>query len=93
MVRTQFLHDEQHFGWESIEAMLAREVLRMTQNRLPRVPGLKENHVYRDPWTWLNVKPADIMQVRSILINFIELWIVLVLLNISIFVFNSKNMY
>ena len=89
----KFLHDEQHFGWENIEAMLAREVLRRTQNRLPRVPGLKESHVYRDPWTRLNVKPAKIMQVRSILINFIELWIVLVLFNISVFVFNSKNMY
>ena len=62
-----FLHDGQHFGWETIEAMLAREVQRIKQNNLPRVPGLKESHVFRDPWTRLNVKPAKIMQVMNVI--------------------------
>ena len=56
----------------------------------PSCTGPKESYVYRDPWT---LKPAKIMQVRSMLIDFIELWIILVLLNISVFVFYSKNMY
>ncbi len=43
--------------------MLKREVERMRTNNLVRVPGLRENHVYRDPWTRLNVKPAKVMQV------------------------------
>lgn len=51
------------FGWQSIEAMLDREVQRKKNDQLPRVPGLKENFVYRDSWTRLNVKPAKIMQV------------------------------
>ena len=51
------------FGWGAIEDMLKREVERMQTNKLVRVPGLKENYVYRDPWTRLNVKPAKIMQV------------------------------
>ena len=51
------------FGWEAIEDMLKREVSRMQRNELPRVPGLKESYVYRDPWTRLNVAPAKIMQV------------------------------
>lgn len=49
------------FGWKAIEDMLSREIQRKKQNELPRVPGLKENFVYRDPWTRLNVKPATIM--------------------------------
>lgn len=51
------------FGWEPIEDMLHREVQRKKNSQLPRVPGLKENYVFRDPWTRLNVKPAKIMQV------------------------------
>lgn len=51
------------FGWRSIEDMLKREVQRMKKDELVRVPGLKENYVYRDSWTRLNVKPAKIMQV------------------------------
>ena len=34
------------FGWEPIEDMLHREVQRKKNNQLPRVPGLKENHVF-----------------------------------------------
>ena len=45
------------FGWQSTEAMLDREVQRKQSDQLPRVPGLKENYVYRDSWTRLNVKP------------------------------------
>ena len=51
------------FGWKAIEDMLKREVERMKKNELVRVPGLRENFVYRDSWTRLNVKPAKIMQV------------------------------
>ena len=61
----KFLHDDECFGWQSIEGMLAREVKRISQNCLPRVPGLKESHVFRDPWTRLNVKPAKIMRVHG----------------------------
>ena len=51
------------FGWQAIEGLLQREVARIQSNMLPRVPGLKESFVHRDPWTRLNVKPAKIMQV------------------------------
>ena len=51
------------FGWKAIEDMLKREVETMKKSELVRVPGLKENYVYRDSWTRLNVKPAKIMQV------------------------------
>ena len=60
-----FEKDGISFGWTAIEDMLSREVQRKKQNQLPRVPGLKENFVDRDPWTRLNVKPAKIMQVCS----------------------------
>lgn len=43
--------------------MLKREITRISENKLPRVPGLKESYIYRDSWTRLNVKPAKIMQV------------------------------
>ena len=59
----KFLHKGAYFGWETIESMLVREVQRIKENCLPRIPGLKESYVYRDPWTRLNVKPAKIMQV------------------------------
>ena len=60
---SNFFHNGEYFGWEIIEAMLTREVQRINQNQLPRIPGLKESYVFRDPWTRLNVKPAKIMQV------------------------------
>lgn len=59
----RFTHETIPFGWEAIEKMLTREVTRIQKNQLPRVPGLKESYVHRDPWTRLNVKPAKIMQV------------------------------
>lgn len=65
----KFIHDEIQFGWEAIQDMLAREVSRIKRNELPRVPGLKESYVHRDPWTRLNVKPAKIMQVLYLLHN------------------------
>ena len=58
-----FVHNDVNFGWEAIEGMLGREVTRIKDNKLPRVPGLKESYVYRDAWTRLNVMPAKIMQV------------------------------
>ena len=68
----KFALDGENFGWESIEDLLVREVKRISQNHLPRVPGLKESHIFRNPWTRLNVKPAKIMQVQKIevVINF-----------------------
>ena len=46
----------------------------MKMNELVRVPGLKENYVFRDSWTRLNVKPAKIMQVyTSILCSYMYL--------------------
>ena len=62
----KFKMDGVLFGWDSIEEMLQRELERKKNNQLSRVPGLKENYVYRDPWTRLNVKPAKIMQVHTI---------------------------
>ncbi len=52
--------DAHPFSWEVIEGLLDRELKR---GQMCRVPGLKENFVYRDSWTRLNVKPAKIMQV------------------------------
>ena len=57
------LYASRSIGWRAIEDMPKREVERMKNNELVRVPGLKENYVYRDSWTRLNVKPAKIMQV------------------------------
>lgn len=56
------------FGWDPLIQMLHREVRRKKNNQLPRVPGLKESFIFRDPWTRLNVKPAKIMQVNRIII-------------------------
>lgn len=53
-----------HFGWKALEDLYRRELGRIRANMLVRVPGLKENHIIRDSWTRLNVKPAKIMQVR-----------------------------
>ena len=75
-----FIKEGVTFGWESIEQMLHREVLRKKSGQLPRVPGLKESYVYRDSWTRLNVKPAKIMQVA------------LIMLYIHMFPCSSKNM-
>ncbi len=55
--------DAHPFGWEVIEGLLDRELKRAQIGQMCRVPGLKENFVYRDSWTRLNVKPAKIMQV------------------------------
>ena len=45
--------------------MLHKEVQLKKNDELLRVPGLKENFVYRDPWTRLNVKPPKIMLVNT----------------------------
>ena len=54
------------FGWEVIQGMLQRELRRKLENKLPRIPKLRENYVHRDSWTRLNVAPAKIMQVRLV---------------------------
>ena len=46
--------------------MLKCEVTSIRQNRIPRVPGLRESYIYHDPWTYLNVKQAKIMQVNGL---------------------------
>ena len=51
------------FGWEVIEK---REVDHAKAGHYCREPGLRENYIYRDVWTRLNVKPAKIMKVRTI---------------------------
>ena len=35
-----------HFGWETIEGMLQREIKRRQNGELPRVENLRESHVY-----------------------------------------------
>jgi len=52
-----------NFGWMAIEDLFVREVERCRTNQLRRVKDLRENYIYKDSWTWLNVKPAKIMQV------------------------------
>lgn len=59
----KFEIEDTNFGWKSLEDLYRRELERMKANTLVRVPGLKENHIIRDAWTRLNVKPAKIMQV------------------------------
>ena len=61
-----FLHNSVQFGWEALESILKREVTRIRQNQIPRVPELKESYIYCDPWTCLNVNPAKIMQVNGL---------------------------
>ena len=86
-----FQHNGVQFGWEALENMLKREVTRISRNQLPRVPGLKESFIYRDPWTRLNVKPAKIIQVNG-------LYIVYHCSSMNVYdfpsaLFNSKSMY
>ena len=56
------------FGWGTIIEMYKREVSRAKQQRTRMVPRLKEIHILRDSWTKLNVSPAKIMQVCSIVL-------------------------
>ncbi len=57
-----FKYEGVEFGWDTIELMFTREG-RINDAIPRRVPGLRQNYVYRDIWTRLNVKPAKIMQV------------------------------
>ena len=43
------------FGWKSVKELYHREVERMQNGQLTRVPKLKESHIIRDSWTRLNV--------------------------------------
>ncbi len=58
-----FKYEGVEFGCDAIELMFTREVGRINDGIPRRVPGLRQNYVYRDIWTRLNVKPAKIMQV------------------------------
>ena len=57
------------FGWDTIIEMYKREVNRAKQQQTRMVPRLKEIHILRDSWTKLNVSPAKIMQVCSIVLS------------------------
>ena len=74
----QCRHETSTFGWGTIIEMYKREVSRAKQQQTHMVPRLKEIHIVRDSWTKLNVSPAKIMQVCSIL------------LFINIFVFTAR---
>lgn len=54
-----------HFGWSQIIALWNRELDRARRCCMLRVPKLKYRHIFRDPWTRLNVSPAKIMQVNG----------------------------
>ena len=59
--------DKSSFGWATIVDMYTREVDRARQQQTHMVPRLKEVHVLRDAWAKLNVSPAKIMQVLSLI--------------------------
>ena len=50
------------FGWESVKDLYSREIDRMHNVQLTRVPKLKESYIIRDSWTRLNVLPSKVMQ-------------------------------
>ena len=56
-----------HFGWKALEDLYKWELGWIREYMLVRVPGLKENHIIRNNWTRMNVKPAKIMQVIGFL--------------------------
>ena len=47
--------------------MWAREMERANSGVIREVPNLQEKYIVRDSWTKLNVSPAKIMQVHSLL--------------------------
>ena len=46
------------FGWETIDRLYERELVRVSNNQTRMVPRLREAHCLRDAWTKLNVHPA-----------------------------------
>ena len=56
------------FGWKAISDMWGREKQRRENVQIRLVPRLILAYIERDAWTKLNVKPAKIMQVFSLLI-------------------------
>lgn len=54
------------FGWEVLKGLYSREMERMKNGQLTRVPKLRESHIVRDSWTRLNVLPSKVMQVSII---------------------------
>ena len=61
----EFQYKGNPFGWRVIQDLYKRELARVKQNDMRRVPKLKRRYVWKDPWTRLNVLPAKIMQVCS----------------------------
>jgi len=55
------------FGWKAIMDLYSRECQRRDKGQARMVPKLREAYILRDSWTKLNVAPAKIMQVFSIL--------------------------
>ena len=64
----QHSHETSAFGWDAIIEMYKREVSRAKQQQTCMVPCLKEIHILQDSWTKLNISPAKIMQVCSIVL-------------------------
>ena len=62
-----FLLENSEFGWKSVTDMYKRELNRVENNEIRRVPDMLSSYVYRDKWTRLNVKAAKIMQQPHVL--------------------------
>ena len=58
-----FVNNGHQFGWEIIQDMYRRELQRIRNGQVARIPKLKESHIVRDSWTRLNVLPSKVMQV------------------------------
>ena len=61
-----FQLDDINFGWQTIIDMYRREVERRQSGAARMVPRLREAYVNRDSWTKLNVAPAKVMQVLTL---------------------------
>lgn len=64
------------FGWDTIDDMYKRELVRVQQNCTRMVPWLKETHCLQDAWTKLNVLPAKTMQVSIVYVKSIQMYII-----------------
>ena len=60
----QFVKGGHQFGWKSVEDMYKRELERLKNGQIARIPKLKESYIHRDSLTHLNVIPSKVMQVR-----------------------------
>lgn len=58
-----FVNNGHQFGWDFIQDMYRRELQRIRNGQVARIPKLKESHIVSDSWTHLNVLPSKVMQV------------------------------